>query len=215
MGGAIDFLLAEDRESLMWFANMGCIEIHPFHSRAGSLDTPDLAIFDLDPAAGSTWDQVVAGAKLLRVALGQLGLTGYPKLSGARGLHVYVPIETGYSHSRVRAFVEAVGRVMVAANSGDLTMDWDIPKRKGRVFIDHNRNAFGQTIASVYSVRPRPGAPVSLPITWDEVETIKNGDITIANLWGRLARFGDLWAPVAKNTQRLEEAEKALGIVDQ
>ncbi len=84
---------------------------------------------------------------------------------------------------------------MVAANPDDLTMEWDIPKRKGRVFIDHNRNAFGQTIASVYSVRPLPGAPVSVPITWDEVGTIKNGDITMANLWERLARFGDLWAP--------------------
>jgi bifunctional non-homologous end joining protein LigD len=212
MGGAIDFLLANDRESLMWFANMGCIEIHPFHSRAGSLDSPDLAIFDLDPAAGSTWDQVIAGAKLLRVALEQLGLTGYPKLSGARGLHVYLPIEPVYSHSRVRAFVEAVGRVMVAANPDDLTMDWDIPKRKGRVFIDHNRNAFGQTIASVYSVRPLPGAPVSVPLTWDEIGTMKNGDVTIANLWDRLARFGDLWAPVARNHQRIEDAEKALGI---
>ena len=215
MGGAIDFLLANDRESLMWFANMGCIEMHPFHSRAGSLDHPDLAIFDLDPAAGSTWDQVVAGARLLRVALEQLGLTGYPKLSGARGLHVYLPIEPIYAHSRVRAFVEAVGRVMVAANPDDLTMDWDIPKRKGRVFIDHNRNAFGQTIASVYSVRPLPGAPVSLPITWDEVGTMKNGDVTIANLWDRLARFGDLWAPVARNRQRIEDAEKALGIGDE
>jgi len=212
MGGTIAFLLASDRESLMWFANMGCIEIHPFHSRAGSLDKPDLAIFDLDPAAGSNWDQVIAGAKLLKVALGQLGLTGYPKLSGARGLHVYVPVEPIYSHSRVRAFVEAVGRVMVAANPDDLTMEWDIPKRKGRIFIDHNRNAFGQTIASVYSVRPLPTAPVSLPITWEEVETMRNGDVTIANLWDRLARFGDLWAPVARSNQRLEAAEEALGI---
>jgi bifunctional non-homologous end joining protein LigD len=94
-------------------------------------------------------------------------------------------------------------------------MDWDIPKRKGRVFIDHNRNAFGQTIASVYSVRPLPEAPVSLPITWDEIGTMKNGDVTIANLWDRLARFGDLWAPVARNNQRIEDAEKALGIGDE
>ena len=212
MGGNIGFLLANDRESLMWFANMGCIEIHPFHSRVGSLEHPDLAIFDLDPAAGSNWDQVIAGARLLRVALERLGLAGYPKLSGARGLHVYLPIEPVYSHSRVRAFVEAVGRVMVAANPDDLTMEWDIPKRKGRIFIDHNRNAFGQTIASVYSVRPLPGAPVSVPITWDEVGNMKNGEITMANLWDRLARFGDLWAPVAKNHQRIDEAEKALGL---
>ncbi|MGQ0848238.1 MAG: non-homologous end-joining DNA ligase [Actinomycetota bacterium] len=211
-GGAIEFLLAADRESLMWFANMGCIEIHPFHSRVGNLDKPDLAIFDLDPAAGSTWDQVVAGAKLLRVLLQRLGVTGYPKLSGSKGLHVYVPIEPIYSHSRVRAWVEAVGRLLAAANPADLTMEWDIPKRKGRVFVDHNRNAFGQTIASVYSVRPLPGAPVSIPVTWEEVETLRNGDITIANLWERLARFGDLWAPVGRGRQRLEDSEAALGI---
>jgi bifunctional non-homologous end joining protein LigD len=212
MGGNIDFLLAADRESMMWFANMACIEFHPFHSRAGSLDRPDLAIFDLDPAEGSDWDQVIAGAKLLRVALEQVGLTGYPKLSGSKGLHVYVPVEPVYSHSRIRQFVEAVGRVMMAANPEDLTMEWDIPKRKGKVFIDHNRNAFGQTIASVYSIRPLPGAPVSVPITWDELGAIKNGDINITNIWERLARFGDLWAPVAKGAQRIEAAEKALGI---
>lgn len=211
-GTETDFLLASNRESLMWFANMGCIEFHPFHSRAGSLDKPDLAIFDLDPAEGSTWEQVIAGAKLLRVALEQIGLTGYPKVSGSKGLHVYLPVEPLYSHSRIRQFVEAIGRVMVAANPDDLTMEWDIPRRKGKVFIDHNRNAFGQTIASVYSIRPITGAPISVPITWDEVGEIRNGDITIENIWERLARFGDLWAPVAKGGQRIEKAEAALGI---
>jgi bifunctional non-homologous end joining protein LigD len=92
-------------------------------------------------------------------------------------------------------------------------MEWDIPKRKGHVFIDHNRNAYGQTIASVYSVRPLPGAPISAPITWDELRTLKNGDIDITNLWERLQRFGDLWAPVTASPQRLEQAEKALGIM--
>ena len=155
MGGAPEFLLASDRESLMWFANMGCIELHPFHSRADNLEHPDIAIFDFDPAAGAEWEQVVAGGKLLQVLLTQLGLRGYPKLSGSKGLHVYVPIVAEYRHSRVRRFVEAVGKLLVAANPADLTMEWDIPKRKGKVFIDHNRNAYGQTIASAYSVRPR------------------------------------------------------------
>lgn len=214
MGGAADFLLASDRESLMWFANMACIEVHPFHSRAGNLEHPDLAIFDFDPAAGAEWDQLVAGAKLLEVLLGRLGLRGYPKLSGSKGLHVYVPIVAEYRHSRVRRFVEAVGKLLVAANPSDLTMEWDIPKRKGKVFIDHNRNAYGQTIASAYSVRPRPGAPISAPITWKELETMRNGEVTIANVWERLARFGDLWAPVARGDQRIEAAEEAVGIED-
>ncbi|HSJ83498.1 MAG TPA: non-homologous end-joining DNA ligase [Acidimicrobiia bacterium] len=211
-GGVIDFLLADSTEALMWFANMGCIEVHPFHSREGRLDNPDYALFDFDPAEGSSWDQVVAGAHLLQVALAQLGLTGYPKLSGARGLHVYVPLEPIHDFARVRRFVGEVGNYLAAANPADLTMEWDKPKRRGKVFVDHNRNAFGQTVASVYSVRPRPGAPVSVPLNWDEVGEVKNGDFTIANLWDRLQRFGDLFAPVARGGQTLDAAEEALAI---
>lgn len=209
-GGMIEFMLADRTEALMWFANMGCIEVHPFHSRSGSLENPDYAIFDLDPAEGSEWPQVVAGAQLIRLALQQLGLSGYPKLSGSRGMHVYVPLNPIYSFSRVRRFVGEVGNYLVAANPSDLTMEWDKPKRRGKVFVDHNRNAFGQTIASVYSIRPRPGAPVSVPLDWDEVASIENGDITIANLWERLQRFGDLFAPVHKGGQTLEAAEQEL-----
>jgi bifunctional non-homologous end joining protein LigD len=211
-GGIIDFLVADSVESMMWFANMACIETHPFHSREGKLEYPDYAIFDFDPAEGSTWDQVVAGAQLLEVALRQLGLAGYPKLSGARGLHVYVPLEPVHDFSRVRRFVGEVGNYLAAANPADVTMEWDKPKRKGKVFVDHNRNAFGQTVASAYSVRPRAGAPISAPLTWQEVGEVANGDVTIVNLWDRLQRFGDLFAPVIAGGQTLDAAEKALGI---
>jgi bifunctional non-homologous end joining protein LigD len=211
-GGEIEFMLADRREALMWFANMGCVEVHPFHSRVGALDRPDYAIFDLDPAEGAEWDQVVAGARLIEVALGRLGLAGVPKLSGSRGIHVYVPIEADYPFERVRRFVGEVGRYLVAANPDDLTMEWDKPRRRGKVFIDHNRNAFGQTIASVYSVRPRAGAPVSIPLRWDEVPTLRNGDVTSANLWERLQRHGDLFAPILGPKFRLEAAEQALGL---
>jgi bifunctional non-homologous end joining protein LigD len=212
MGGTIDFVGAADRASLMWLANMGCIEIHPFHSREGSLDRPDWAVFDLDPAEGSTWEQLVTVGGLLRQALEGLGLAAVPKLSGARGLHVYVPLEAVHSHRRVRRFVEAVGRLLVQADPDDVTMDWEIEHRTGRVFVDHNRNAPGQTIASVYSVRPRPGAPVSAPIHWEELSSISNGDIDIANLWERLRRHGDLFAPVLAGSQTLDVAEEALGL---
>lgn len=211
-GGVIDFLLADNPEALMWFANMGCIEFHPFHSTTADLDKATYAIFDFDPAEGSTWDQVTAGAHLLKVALGQLGLVGYPKLSGSRGLHVYVPLDPVHSHSRVRRFVGEVGEYLAAANPDDITMEWDKPKRKGKVFVDHNRNAFGQTVASVYSVRPRPGAPVAAPLTWDEVGSVANGDLTIVNIWDRLQRYGDLFAPVVQGGQTLDAAEEALGI---
>ena len=214
-GGIIEFLLADSREALMWFANMGCVEVHPFHSIFERLDLPDYAIFDFDPSEGSNWDQVVAGARLLQIALGQLGLVGYPKLSGSRGLHVYVPLDPVHSYTRVRRFVGEVGAYLAAANPDDVTMEWDKPKRKGKVFVDHNRNAFGQTVASVYSVRPRPGAPVSAPLTWDEVRTVRNGEITIANLWDRLQRYGDLFAPVVTGGQTLDQAEIALGIAEE
>ncbi|MEX1125773.1 MAG: non-homologous end-joining DNA ligase [Acidimicrobiia bacterium] len=214
-GGIIDFLLADSREALMWFANMGCVEVHPFHSTSERLDRPDYAIFDFDPSEGSTWEQVVAAARLLEIALRQLGLVGYPKLSGSRGLHVYVPLEPGHDYGRVRRFVGEVGAYLAAANPDDITMEWDKPKRKGRVFVDHNRNAFGQTVASAYSVRPRDGAPVAAPLTWDEVGVVSNGDITISNLWDRLQRYGDLFAPVLAGGQTLDSAEAALGIADQ
>ena len=211
-GGVIDFLLADTPEALMWFANMGCIELHPFHSTFEHLDHPSYAIFDFDPAEGSEWSQVVDAAGLLRVALSRLGLSGYPKLSGARGLHVYVPLEPVHTFERVRRFVGEVGQYLAAANPANITMEWDKPKRKGKVFIDHNRNASGQTVASVYSVRPIPGAPVSVPLTWDEVGTVANGEITIANLWDRLQRYGDLFAAVVAGGQVLDAAEEALGI---
>jgi len=211
-GGIIDFLLADSAEALMWFANMGCIEVHPFHSREGTLDFPDYAIFDFDPAEGATWDQVVAAVRLLEVALRQLGLAGYPKLSGSRGIHVYVPLEPVHDYARVRRFVGEVGKYLAAANPGDITMQWDKSKRGGKVFIDHNRNASGQTVAAPYSVRPRPGAPVSVPIAWSELGSVSNGDWTIANIWDRLARHGDLFAPVAGGGQTLDGAEGLLGI---
>ncbi len=211
-GEAIDFVTAPDAESLMWIANLGAIEIHPWLSRVMAPDRPDFAVFDLDPADGADWGQVVAVANLVNVALERLGLAGYPKTSGATGLHIYVPIEPEYEYRRVRRFVEAIGRLIVGADPELATMEWDIPERSGRVFIDHNQNVGGKTIASVYSVRPRPGAPVSTPLLWSEVETVDPAAFTIATVWDRLARHGDLFAPVLWGGQRLERAEEALGL---
>jgi bifunctional non-homologous end joining protein LigD len=211
-GAAIHFVTAGDRESLMWLAGMGCIEIHPWLSRVTMVDRPDFAIFDLDPAEGATWEQVVEVARLIKVALDQIGLTGYPKTSGATGLHIYVPLDPIYEYARVRKFVESVGRLLVVANPDEITMEWDIPKRAGKVFIDYNQNVGGKTIASVYSVRPRPGAPVSTPILWSELEEVRPDDFTIATIWDRLQRRGDLFAPVLVGGQTLEPAEAALGI---
>jgi bifunctional non-homologous end joining protein LigD len=211
-GDAIDYVTAPDAESLMWIANLGAIEIHPWLSRVTSPDRPDFAIFDLDPADDATWEQVVTVAGLVNVALERLGLAGYPKTSGATGLHIYVPIEPEYEYSRVRAFVEAIGRLIVGADPDLATMEWDIPRRAGRVFIDHNQNVGGKTIASVYSVRPRAGAPVSTPILWSELESVDPSEFTMATIWDRISRHGDLFAPVLRGGQSLDRAEAALGL---
>jgi bifunctional non-homologous end joining protein LigD len=211
-GEPIDFVTAPNREALMWLASIGCIEIHPWLNRLDHEGSPDFAIFDLDPAEGATWEQVVAVAKLLKIALDGLGLTGYLKTSGATGLHIYVPLDPVHEYRRVRKFVETVGRLLESANPDDITMQWDIAKRGPKVFIDHNQNVGGKTIASVYSVRPRAGAPVSTPILWEEVGTVHPGDFTIATIWGRLQRFGDLFAPVLGGGQTLDAAEERLGL---
>ena len=212
MGGEIDFLCADHPESLMWFANMGCVETHPFHSRHPGLDHPDWAVFDFDPAPGASWSQVVAGVRLCGMALERLSLRSYPKLSGSRGMHVYVPLRPVHSYGRVRRFVGAVARLLEAANPEDLTLAWEKPRRAGKVFIDHNRNALGQTVSSVYSVRPLPRAPVSAPLLWEEVGRYRNGDIHIGNLWDRLSRYGDLFLGVLAGDQTLDSAEEALEI---
>jgi bifunctional non-homologous end joining protein LigD len=211
-GEAIDYVTAPDTAALLWLANLGCIEIHPWLSRAVTPDRPDFAVFDLDPAEGVGWEQVAAVARLVEVALGRLGLAGHPKTSGASGLHVYVRLEPEYPYARVRRFVEAVGRLIVAAAPDLATMEWDMSRRVGRVFIDHNQNVAGKTIASVYSVRPRPGAPVSTPLLWEEVEDADPGALNIATIWERVNRFGDLFAPVLRGGQRLEAVERALGL---
>ncbi|MEA2003041.1 MAG: non-homologous end-joining DNA ligase [Actinomycetota bacterium] len=211
-GEPIEFCTAPDLESLIWVANMGCIEMHPWLSRAERHESPDFAVFDLDPQEGVTWEQVTYTAGLIKVILDKLGLDSYAKTSGATGLHIYVPVEPIYDYARVRRLVESVGKFIVVADPEVVTMEWDIARRGARVFIDHNQNVGGKTIASVYSVRPRPGAPVSTPILWEELDTVRPDDFTIATIWPRLRQYGDLFAPVLRGRQTLEVAESLLGL---
>jgi bifunctional non-homologous end joining protein LigD len=208
----IEFITAADTETLVWLANMASIEMHPWMSRVDNPGNPDFAVFDLDPQEGATWEQVVYVAGLVNVLLERLGLAGYPKTSGARGIHIFVPIEAEYPYRRVRRFVEAVGRLIVAADPEVATMEWDIAKRGPRVFIDHNQNVGGKTQASVYSVRPRAGASVSTPLLWKEIDEVRPQDFTIATIWERVRRRGDLFAAVLSGGQGLEGAEGALGL---
>ena len=210
--GRIEYVTAQNVESLLWLSNMGCIEIHPWLSRIQHPEREDFAVFDLDPAEGAGWEKVTTVAKLLGLALNRLGLVSYPKTSGSRGIHVYVPFDPVYEYERVRRFVSRVGHLLAEAHPEGVTMDRHIPNRRGKVFIDSGQNRVGATIASVYSVRPRLEAPVSTPIRWEELDRVRPEDFTIATVWDHISRYGDLFAPVLRGGQRLDQAEEALGI---
>jgi len=212
-GGEISFLMAQDAAALLYVANLGCIEFHPLHSRCGSIDHPDYLFFDLDPFEPATFDDVRAVAHHVRAALDVLGLPSYPKTSGATGMQIYVPMLPGPTYETVREFVGRIGRMILATDRDRVTMEWDTSKRTGKVFIDHNMNRRGQNIAAVYSVRPEPGATVSTPLTWDEVEAgVHPSDFTIVTVHERLARVGDLFEPVLAHPVDVRPALERLGL---
>ena len=137
--GVIGYLMVNDLATLLFVANLGCIEMHPLHSRCSTIETPDYLFFDLDPM-GASFEDVLIVARHVRAALGALGLTGYPKTSGATGVQIYVPVERGWSYDQVRDFVGTLGRTIERADREHVTMAWQIDKRTGKVFIDHNMN---------------------------------------------------------------------------
>jgi DNA ligase D-like protein (predicted ligase)/DNA ligase D-like protein (predicted polymerase)/DNA ligase D-like protein (predicted 3'-phosphoesterase) len=210
--GEIGYLTVNDLASLLYVANLGCIEMHPLHSRCGSVDTPDYLFFDLDPME-APFEAVRTVALHVKAALDALGLASYPKTSGATGIQVYVPIERGWSYQQVRDFVGTLGRVIESADREHVTMAWKIERRTGKVFIDHNMNRSGANISAVYSMRPEPGATVSTPLRWDEVETeITPRDFRIDTVWERFAELGDLFEPVRTAPQDLAPALEAVGL---
>ncbi len=212
-GGEIDYLMVDHPAGVLFVANLGCIEFHPLHSRCGTIETPDYLFFDLDPFPPITFDEVRAVAMHVNAALDALGLVGYPKTSGATGMQVYVPIEPGWSYDRVREFVGRVGRMINRADPERTTMEWQVSRRSGKVFIDHNMNRLGANIAAVYSMRPEQGATVSTPVTWDEVAAgVTPQDFTIRTVWERFGALGDLFAPVGSQPQDLAPALEAVGL---
>jgi bifunctional non-homologous end joining protein LigD len=208
----VEFVVVQDLPTLLYVANLGCIEMHPLHSRAGSLDRPDYAFFDLDPFPPYTFADVRMVAKLVKVVLDGLGLRGYAKTSGATGMQVFVPLEPVHPYGDVRAFVERVGQLVVRAFPQKATMAWPVAERAGKIFIDHQMNRAGANIASVYSLRPLPRAPVSTPLDWDELdEDLEPDDFRIDNVWERFAA-GDRFGGVLTDRQALAPALDALGL---
>ena len=211
-GSVIDFPIVQDVPSLLWLVNLGCIDLNPWYARCDDADRPDYLHFDLDPVVGASFDKVRDAALAVREALDHLGMPSYPKTTGSRGIHVYVPIVRGPVQKDVWEVSKAIAQALAQAHPALITAEYRVAKRPaGRVLVDYNQNAWGRTLASVYSVRPHPRAAVSTPITWKEVEKgVAIDDFRIDNVPARVRAQGDLWKPLlaARGRFRLERLLK-------
>ncbi len=207
-GNVIDFPIIQDLPALLWVVNLGCIDLNSWYARCDDVDRPDYLHFDLDPVPGAKFDRVRQTALLVRDALIGLGMTSYVKTTGSKGLHVYVPIVRGPTQKQVWTVAKQIAMTLAEDNPKLITAEYRVAKRpRGRVLVDYNQNAWGRTLASVYSVRPKPRATVSAPITWDELEAgAAIDDFRLDNMPQRIERLGDLWKPLlaARGRFRLE-----------
>ena len=205
-GNVIDFPLVNDVATLLWVINLGCIDLNPWYSRCDDTDRPDVLHFDMDPVPGADFAKVRAAALIVAEALDALGMTSYPKTTGSKGIHIYVPIVRGPTQKDVWTFAKSLAQILDQRNPDVVTAQYRKAKRPpGRVLVDYNQNAWGQTLAGVYSVRPTPRATVSTPVTWDEVEDgIEIEDFRIDNVRARFAEVGDLWQPLTQQRGRFD-----------
>jgi len=197
-GNVIDFPMVQDVASLLWVVNLGCIDLNQWYARCDDVDRPDYLHFDLDPGPGVKFPKVLEAALVVRDALEALEMSPLVKTTGSSGVHVYVPIERGPLQKRVWTFAKALAQALAAKQPKLLTSEYRIADRpKGRVLVDYNQNAWGRTLASIYSARPKKGASVSTPVTWREIERgIAIEDFTIRNVPARVKKLGDLWKPL-------------------
>jgi bifunctional non-homologous end joining protein LigD len=197
-GNVIDFPMIQDLPSLLWVVNLGCIDLNQWYARCDDVDRPDYLHFDLDPGPGSSFAAVRETALLVRDALAELELPSLAKTSGSKGIHVYVPIARGPDQKFVWGVAKDFAFAMAARHPKLITAEYRLEQRpRDRVLLDYNQNAWGRTLASVYSVRPRPEASVSTPVTWDEiVEGVEIADFRMDDVPDRVRRLGDLWKPV-------------------
>jgi bifunctional non-homologous end joining protein LigD len=197
-GNVIDFPMIQDLPALLWVVNLGCIDLNQWYARCDDVDRPDYLHFDLDPGPGARFEHVCESALRLNEALAALKFPTYAKTTGSRGIHIYVPIVRGPTQHQVWQFAKRLAVEIAHHHPQLMTVEYRVAKRpKGRVVIDYNQNAWGRTLASIYSVRPTPRASVSTPVTWREIAAgITIEDFRIDNVLARLARRGDLWADV-------------------
>jgi bifunctional non-homologous end joining protein LigD len=202
--GNIDFPIVRDLATLLWVVNLGCIDLNPWYARCDDVYRPDYLHFDLDPVPPAKFGKVLETAKILHRALDALGMPNVAKTTGSKGMHIYVPIVRGPLQKEVWTVAKRMAKDLEKLHPGTITAEYRIEKRPpGRVLVDYNQNAWGRTLASVYSVRPKPQATVSAPVTWAEVEKgIRLEDFRIDNMPGRVARRGDLWKPLLSKKKR-------------
>lgn len=203
-GNIIAFPIVQDLPSLLWVINLGCIDLNQWYAPCDDVDRPDVLHFDLDPVPESDFGQVCEAALIVRDALTALGMPNYAKTTGSRGIHVYVPIVRGPTQKQVWSFAKQFALSLATLYPALITAEYRIAKRPARrVLVDYNQNAWGRTLASVYSVRPRPRAPVSTPVTWPEVERgLRIEDFRIDNVRERIRERGDLWKPLLQRRGR-------------
>ncbi len=194
----VGFPMVQDLACLLWVVNLGCIDLNPWYARCDDVGRPDYLHFDLDPTPGATFEQVLETALAVRDSLARLKIKSYPKTTGSRGIHIYVPIVRGPLQKEVWTFAKALSKELEAAHPNLITAEYRVAKRPANhILVDYNQNAWGRTLASVYSVRPKPHATVSAPVTWEEVEKgIRIEDFHLKNMAGRLSQVGDLYKPL-------------------
>ena len=197
-GNVIDFPMVQDLASLLWIVNLGCIDLNQWYARCDDVDRPDYLHFDLDPGPGVKFAKVLEAALVVREALEALEMSPLVKTTGSKGVHVYVPIKRGPLQKRVWTFAKALAQALAGKHPKLLTSEYRIADRpKGRVLVDYNQNAWGRTLASIYSPRPKPRATVSTPVTWAEIERgVAIEDFHIGNVPARVRELGDLWKPL-------------------
>jgi len=205
-GNIIDFPIAGHLISLLWLVNLGCIDLNPWYARCDDIDRPDFLHFDLDPVDPAPFDRVREVALMIRDELERMGARAYAKTTGSSGIHVYVPIVRGPVQKQVWSFAKSFALEMARRAPGLATAEYRVARRPaGRVLVDYNQNAWGRTLASIYSIRPRPRATVSMPVTWEEVEQgVRLEDFTLLNARDRLSDTGDLWRPLLHQRGRFD-----------
>jgi bifunctional non-homologous end joining protein LigD len=207
----VNYILCNDLATLLYLNNLGCIEINPWHSRAQKLDHPDYLVFDLDPSDKNTFDQVIETALVINDILSSIGAAGYCKTSGASGLHVYVPLHGLYTYDEALPFAEKVMQAAQRQLPATTTLERTISKRNDKLYLDYLQNRKAQTVSSVYSLRPKPGAPVSTPLQWKELKPgLHPKQYNIHNLSRRLSKVGDLFSGVLSEKINLKKCLKLI-----